>query len=224
MTSERLHILSRQGHPFVDRIEAGNMLGDVLVSFKGAQTVVVGIPRGGLVVARQAALRLQAPLDIILSRKLTAPENPELAIGAMTEEGHVFIDHDLVFRMGVKESYIEQEKEKQFSEINIRWDLYRRVCPKIDVKEKDVIIIDDGIATGSTVQAALWSIKQDKPRRLIGAFPVGPEETLQRLAQTADEIICLKVPPFLDSVGRYYSHFEPVSDEEVMHILRTSRE
>jgi len=218
-TSEKLKILSRSSNAFTDRVEAGELLAEALIDHAGPQTVILGIPRGGLVVAREVAYRLKAPLDIVLSRKLGAPQNPELAIGAITEEGEVFLDQSLARRVGASEAYLQQESRDQLQEIQRRSGVYRSIRPKIDLRDKDVIVVDDGVATGSTVQAALWSVAQEKPRKITGAFPVGAEDSLLRLCATADEIICLRVPPVLGGVGGFYFHFTQVSDEEVLNIL-----
>jgi predicted phosphoribosyltransferase len=220
---EKLKIISHNEGPFVDRREAGDLLAEALVYLKDPQTVCLGIPRGGLIVARQVARGLGAPLDIVLSRKLGAPQNPELAIGSITEQGEVFLDRGLAHRVGADEDYLNKEKQKQFLEIQRRSKVYRRICPKIDLKDKTVIVIDDGVATGSTIQAALWSIAQEKPHKLVGAFPVGPQDILQKLLQTADEIVCLKVPSALGGVGRFYIHFEQSSEEEILSILKECR-
>ncbi|MDE2027397.1 MAG: phosphoribosyltransferase [Candidatus Omnitrophica bacterium] len=219
----KLNIIKHSNEPFADRREAGRLLGDVLEALKTDQTVVLGIPRGGLVVAKQVAEHLDAPLDIILSRKLGAPMNPELAIGAVTEQGEVFLGDRLVREIGVEEYYLVREKARQMAEIRRRQVAYRKICPKVDLNDKDVIVVDDGVATGSTVQAALWSIHQERPRRLIGAFPVGPEDTLRRLSDSADGIICLRVPSFFQGVGQFYLQFGQVSEEEVLSLLGHSR-
>lgn len=218
--SDRLSILSRSDDPFMDRTEAGDLLGQALHPLAGPQTIVLGIPRGGLVVAREVARRIHAPLDMVLSRKLRAPDNPELAIGSIAETGEFFLDARLAGKVGADEEYVKREKQNQLREINRRRETYRLACPKIDVLGKDVIVVDDGIATGSTVQAAFWSIGREKPNRLIGAFPVGPEKTLRVLAQSVDQVICLKVPPKLVGVGRFYIHFAEISDEDVLKLLR----
>jgi putative phosphoribosyl transferase len=216
----KLKIISRNEDPFTDRVLAGDLLAQTLMHLKGPRTVVVGIPRGGLVVARQVARGLGAPLDIVLSRKLGAPQNPELAIGSIAESGEMFLDQSLARRVGASEGYIKQESQRQLAEIQRRREAYRHVCPKIDLQNKHVIVVDDGIATGATVQAALWSVRKEGPHTLTGAFPVGPEDTLQKLCETADEIICLKVPGRLQGVGRFYFHFGQVTEEEVLNILK----
>ncbi|MBL8013421.1 MAG: phosphoribosyltransferase [Candidatus Omnitrophica bacterium] len=216
----KLRILSRSQERFRDRKEAGRLLTESLCPYKDPHMVVVGIPRGGLVVAREVAYGLDVTFDIALSTKLGAPSNPEFAIGAVNEVGEMFMDQALIRHLGLDERYLIQEAKQRFAEIRRRSSIYRNVCPKMNLKGRDVLLIDDGIATGSTVQAALWSIRREEPRKLVGVFPVGPEQVLQQLSETADEIICLRVPEMLGSVGRFYNHFEQISDIDILEILK----
>ncbi len=220
---QKLKIISYDSQPFTDRIEAGDYLAGALTQVRDLQTVVLGIPRGGLIVAKQVADRLQVPLEIVLSRKIGAPQNQEFAIGSITETGEVFIDETSARLVRADSYYLQEEIDNEFLEIQRRREVYRQLCPKIDLKNKVVIVIDDGIATGSTMQAAFWSVRQEKPDKLIGAFPVGPIDTLQRLSQTADQIICLKVPPVFEGVGRFYLNFAQVSEEEILEILKKAQ-
>jgi putative phosphoribosyl transferase len=162
-------------------------------------------------------------LDIILSRKLSAPDNPELAIGALTEEGRIFLNKRLVSQIGINERHLEDESKNQFLRMQRSTKLFRNVCSKISLRDKNVVLIDDGIATGLTIEAALWSVAQEKPHKIIGAFPVGSEESLQRLSTMADEIICLRVPPTLHSIGEFYLNFEDISEEGILKVLKDER-
>ena len=216
----KLQILSRSSEAFRDRDEAGWLLGNALKFLAGKNAVVVGIPRGGMVVASALAHAIEADLDLILSRKLGAPGNEELAIGAVGEHGDLYIDEDLVQRLGVDTAYLETVKQRQLEEIVRRQTLYRRVLPKLPLKGRVVCLTDDGIATGATFQAALWAIRQEQPKKLIAAIPVGPEETVERLAKDADQMLCLKSPPYFDAVGRFYQHFDQVDDDDLLDILR----
>lgn len=216
----KLQILSRSGDPFRDRGEAGRLLGNALKTLAGKNTVVVGIPRGGMAVALALAQAIDAEMDLILSRKLGAPGNEELAIGAIGEHGDLYIDEDLVDRLGVDAVYLEKVKQRQLEEIARRQELYRRVLPKLPLKGRVVCLTDDGIATGATFQAALWAIRQEQPKKLLAAIPVGPEDTVERLAKDADQMLCLKSPPYFDAVGRFYRHFDQVDDDELLNILR----
>jgi predicted phosphoribosyltransferase len=186
--------------------------------------VVVAILRGGIIVARQVALILNCDLDIALSRKLGAPFNPELAIGAISENGILFLNEMIAAQVGATEFYIKREVAEQSSVIAERIKYFRRNFPKINLRGRYVIIIDDGIATGATMQATLWSINQENPRRLMVALPVGPDDSLRRISKDADEVICLRAPEFFSAVGQFYFKFEQTEDEEVLQILNEEKE
>lgn len=216
----RLRILSRSGAPFTDREEAGKLLARELSEYRRQKAVVLGIPRGGVVVAREIARALDAEMDIVLARKLGAPGHQELALGAVSEDGTLFLNRDVVRELEAGEGYIQQEKARQLAEIKRRSELIREVRPKIPLRGRMVIVTDDGVATGATTQAALWSIRSEQPERLIAAMPVGPEDTIRRLAKDVDEMLCLRVPPLFAAVGQFYQQFYAVEDEDVLRILR----
>ena len=219
-----LRIISYDNQPFTDRLEAGQLLGRESKKWRGQRAVVLGIPRGGVSVARELARALEADLDIVLSRKLGAPGNPELAIGSVAEDGRLFLNEVLVSEMAVESSYLQQEKERQLAEIRRRTELIRRFLPRIPLEGKVVIVTDDGVATGATMQAALWAARQEHPRKLIAALPVGPEENIRRLAEAADEMVCLRAPSFFSAVGQFYMRFDQVEDEEVLELLKDQRQ
>jgi putative phosphoribosyl transferase len=219
--TKHLHIISRSEEPFGDRIQTGELLAHELRELGvNDDVVVLGIPRGGILVAREIAHALDAEMDIVLSRKLGAPGNPELAIGAIGEDGSFSINKSLSMQVGADDEYIEQEKNVQLTEIARRTALFRKIYPKIHLEDRIVVITDDGVATGATMQAALWTAHQEKPKRLIAAIPVGPEDTLKRLADDADEVVCLRVPVFFGALSQFYSRFEQIQDEEVLNILK----
>ena len=220
--AKKLKIISRSSEPFEDRQEAGKSLVEFLRPWATPQTVVLGIPRGGLVIAQEIAKALNCPLDVILAHKLGAPGNPELAIGAVAENGKTFLNPSVARQVGADPEYIDEEVKLQLDEIRQERDEFRRFRPKLNLKNKIAIVCDDGVATGATLQASLWSARQEEPKILVAALPVGPEKSLEKLSQTADEVVCLKVPRYLTSVGRYYLHFEQVTDEEVKEILRST--
>lgn len=219
-----LRIVSHSNEPFYDRVEAGRLLGRELKDFSEAETIVLGIPRGGLVIARELAHALSAHLDIVLSRKLGAPGNPELAIGAVAEDGRLFLHEDMIRLYRINDAYIQEEKARQMAEMARRAGLIRRILPKVPLAGKVAIITDDGVATGATMQAALWTVRQEHPLKLVAALPVGPEETVGALAHDADETICLRSPLDFASVGQFYVHFSQVEDEEVSAIIREEQE
>jgi putative phosphoribosyl transferase len=207
---------------FKDRSDAGKQLAARLAFLKDQPDVIVlGIPRGGVVVAAEIARALPAPLDVFLAHKLGAPFNPELAIGAITSTGQVWLDDALIAELRLSEKEIARETEHQRKEIARRLGLFRRaprVAP-LDLKNKTVVIVDDGIATGATMLAALRALRQQKPARLILAIPVGPPETIQRLAGECDQVVVLNTPEPFWAVGRFYQHFGQTSDEEVIELL-----
>jgi putative phosphoribosyl transferase len=180
---------------------------------------VLGIPRGGVVIAAEIADCLAAELDIVLSRKIGAPGNPELAIGAVSEDGRLFLDERLTARLGVSREFIARQQAGQLEEIGRRVALFRASRPKVPLRDRIVIIADDGLATGATMQAALWAVRRDRPGSVIVAVPVGAAETVERLAASADELLCLRAPEDFGAVGRFYRQFDQVSDEEVLEIL-----
>ncbi len=220
----KVRIISHSNKPFIDRVEAGTLLGKELQEHCGTHAVVLGIPRGGLIVARTLAGVLEAELDIVLSRKLGAPGNPELAIGAISENGKLFLNQMLVAQLGLTESFVEKAASSQMLEIVRRTAYYRTVRSKVTLKERVVILTDDGLATGATMQAALWSTRQEQPQKLIVTVPVGPVETVKKLAKDADELLCLRAPPEFFAVGNFYVHFEQTAEEEVLAILKKVQE
>lgn len=219
-----LKIISRNMNAFANRREAGMLLGAELLEFQGENALVLGIPRGGVVVAQQVADALEAELDIVLSRKLRAPGNPEFAIGAVGETGKVYINEDLGPYYRIDNDYLDAERAFQMAEISRRSVMFRRALPKVSQKDRVVIIVDDGIATGSTMQAAIWTAHEEGAARIIAAVPVGPPDTLERLAESADEAICLHMPSYFSAVGQFYDTFEQTTDEEVMSILKKEAE
>ena len=220
LTMGRARVISYSEEPFRGRVEAGRLLAGELTKFRGKKAVVLGIPRGGIIVAKEIASALGAELDIVLSRKLGAPGNPELAIGAISEDGKLFLNEMLASQVGGESSYIQQEKARQLSLIKQRVEQYRKILPKASLKDKVVIITDDGVATGATMKAALWAARQERPKMLIAALPVGPADTIRELAKDADEIIVLRVPPFFAAIGQFYLDFSQVEDSEVLEILK----
>ncbi len=220
----KLRIISRSDDLFLDREEAGRLLGRELSNLRGQKAVVLGIPRGGIIVARELARTLDAELDIVLAHKLRALYQPELAIGSIAEDGKLFLNEILVQELGIESNYIQQEQARQQAEIARRAGLIRRVLPKVPLRGRRVIVTDDGVATGATAQAALWAVRQEGPQELIAALPVGSEGTVTRLAEDADETVCLRAPPFFVAVGQFYTRFDPVEDEEVLAILKEEYE
>jgi len=214
-----LRIISDSSEPFSGRIDAGQALARHLEKLRRQRAAVLGIPRGGIIIAQQIADELEADLDIVLSHKLGAPGNPELAIGAVCEDGKLFIDQRISSYVGADDNYIKQEKARQLQQLKRRIQRYRQVLPKLPLQARVVIITDDGVATGATMQAALWAVRQEKPQKIVAALPVGPEDTLKKLSEDADETICLQCPPFFSALSQFYLQFTQVEDEELLEIL-----
>jgi putative phosphoribosyl transferase len=209
---------------FRDRRDAGIQLAKRLDHLLGRPgLVVLGIPRGGIVVADQVARVMGAPLDVLITHKIGAPFNPELALGAVASDGTTFLDRLLIEELGLASATVEHEKERQLQEIRRRTDLYRRGQPGYELQDKTVILVDDGVATGSTTIAGLRSLANRHPSHRVLAVPVAPLLTLKLLEGETDELIVLAAPePFL-AVGRFYEEFEQVEDEEVIGILSAAR-
>lgn len=215
----QLTIYSRSGELFRDRVQAGRLLGDVLKELRGQKAVVLGIPRGGVVVAREIARTLDADLDVVLSRKLGTPGQEELAMGSLSENGNIFLNEEVVRMLGITSRQIEQEKSRQMAEINRRNQAFRKILPKTPLEGRVVIVTDDGLATGATMQAALWAVRQEKPCTLVAAVPVASDEALQKVSEIADETICLRAPPNFFAVGQFYMRFTQVEDEDVIRLM-----
>jgi putative phosphoribosyl transferase len=210
---------------FQDRRDAGRRLAKRLDYLtERADVVVLGIPRGGIVVADEVSIALRAPLDVFVTHKIGAPFNPELAVGAVASDGTTFLDQPLIDELGIASTTVEHEKERQVREIRRRAELYRRGQPPYELADKTVVLVDDGVATGSTTVAALRALANRHPSNRILAVPVAPLMTLQVLYRESDELTVLATPePFL-AVGRFYEQFDQVSDEEVIEILTAARE
>ena len=217
--------LSRDPIVFPSRIEAGRMLADALASYKGEDVVVLGIARGGVAVAREVAHALEAPLDIVVVRKLGAPGQPELGIGAVVDGDHprAIFNQRVIESLGVGDEYINREIERQLQEIKRREMVYRGGEFPVPLAGKTVIVVDDGIATGSSVRAALRGVRRAKPRKVVLAVPVAPAETLEALRGDADEVVCLETPEDFFAVGQFYRDFHQIGDDEVKRILAARR-
>lgn len=217
-----LRILSHKGNRplFVNRAQTGQLLAQELGAYRGRHALILGIPRGGVIVAKEMAIALQGDLDIVLTHKLGAPGNPELAMGAITEQGELFLDPS--FSRGLEPGVVQQEQARQYKTLLQRARLYREVLPKVPCKDRTVILTDDGVARGFTLHAAISAVRQEHPEKLILALPVGPVETVRALAQEADETVCLWTPPSFYGVAQFYQSFDPVEDAEVLSALKTS--
>lgn len=209
---------------FADRTEAGRLLAQALEEYRGrGDVVVLGLPRGGVVVAYEVASTLGAPLDVVISRKIPAPGNPELAIGAVGPDGSVVRDPIAEQYPGVTSEYLERAVSREEAEIQRRTAAYRRDRPPVSLEGKTVIVVDDGIATGATMLATLRGLRAEKPKELVLAVPVAAPGSLARLSQEADRVVVLHTPEFFYAVGEWYHDFRQVSDEEVINLLEKRR-
>lgn len=209
---------------FKNREDAALQLAACLVRQPLKHPIVLGIPRGGVVTAAVLAQKLGAELDVVLARKLRAPWQPELAIGAIGEDGEVYLASYASAVPGAMEGYIEKEREHQATEIGRRKKLFRAVRPPADVSGRSVIVTDDGLATGATMLAALHVLKARHPLELIVAVPVAPPETVTLIARQCDRVECLIQPPDMGAIGAFYRDFSQVEDEEVVRLLREAME
>jgi putative phosphoribosyl transferase len=205
---------------FRDRREAGRLLAARLRPYEGrARTVVLGLPRGGVVPAAEIASALRLPLDVIVSRKLGAPGNPELAIGAIAEGGEPYLNQDVLASIDASEPHLAREVERQRAEIARRQDRFRKGRPLSLPERATVILVDDGVATGSTAIAAIRALRGQGIARLVFAIPVAPPDTAKELRQVVDELVVLATPTQFWAVGAFYEDFRQVSDDEVVEFL-----
>ncbi len=204
---------------FRDRTEAAQLLAKHLSKYRGKNPLILAVPRGAVEMGEIVAEALGGDLDVILVHKLRAPSNPELAIGSVDEAGHVYLT-DYAKSIGVDNGYLAAEKETQISLLRERREKYTPVHPPLDPKGRTVIVVDDGVATGSTLIAALCSLRAHQPAKLIAAIGVAPAETLKHLEKVADEVVCLMAPEDFYAVGQFFEEFRQVSDEEVIEILK----
>lgn len=205
---------------FQNRNDAGKKLSGKLLDLKSKDTVVVALPRGGVVVGFEIASALKSPLTMLNVRKLGSPTNPEFGIGAITSGGITYIDKSTVERIDMSNDDIEKIASDELQELKRRDKLYSTALPKISLAKKIVILTDDGIATGVTISAAILAIKKMKPKCLILAVPGGPSEVIAELRNLVDEVFCLEVRDNFSAVGNMYFNFEQVTNDEVVKLLR----
>lgn len=205
---------------FIDRRDAGIQLAQRLKKYRGQRGVLVlALPRGGVVTGFEIARSLGAPLDVLIVRKIGFPGQPELAIGAVSETGAVVLNESIISSYGVSDDYVKKEISRQKEEISRRVKLYRKGESISELEGRTIILVDDGVATGATVKAAIATLKKEKIAKLILALPVGPPEAAAELKEMVDDFICLEVPAYFGAVGAFYEDFTQVSDDEVVEML-----
>jgi putative phosphoribosyl transferase len=206
---------------FTDRSDAGRRLARALLSLRGQRPVVLALPRGGVPVAAEVAATLDAPLDLVLVRKIGVPEQPELAMGAVVDGGAPIVvrNEDVIALAGVDEAEFRAIRDRELGEIERRRRLYVGNRASADIAGRTAIVIDDGVATGATTTAALRATRMRGPRRLVLAVPVAPTDTMAALREEADEVICLETHASFGAIGFYYADFRQLSDQEVRDIV-----
>ena len=206
---------------FADRKSAGVRLARALARFKGSDPVVLALPRGGVPIGFEIARALEAPLDLVLVRKVGAPLQPELAVAAVVDGDamQLVVNDDVVAELGLSEGWIRSEAARQLEEIERRRRLYLAGRERALVEGRTAIVVDDGIATGATTRAALRAVRARHPKHLVLAVPVGPAETIEALRAEADEIVCLSTPSPFGAIGFFYDDFRQLEDREVRELL-----
>lgn len=210
---------------FEDRRAAGRLLAERLLRVLADRPVVLALPRGGVPVAAMVAEALRAPLGLLHVRKIGAPHQPELAVAAISdgEAPYLAVNQDLVDSLGISEEYLHQAGARELKEIERRKLLYEGGQPGPGVKGRTVILVDDGIATGATVRAALLALRAAGPTRILLAVPVAPQSAIDQVADLVDEVVCLQVPADFMAVGQFYRNFHQVNDGEVESLMREAR-
>lgn len=204
---------------FQDRKEAGRRLGKILKKFKLENPIVLAIPRGGVMVGYEVAKILKAPLDVIIARKVGVPSQPELGMGAVAEGGIEILDRELIKNLQIPKDAVERTIAEENSEIERRKSLYRDNKSIINIRDRVVILVDDGLATGVSARAAINSLKKLKPKKIIFAAPVCAKDTVKEMKNSVDGLFCILTPSEFSSVGLWYQNFDQVTDEEVKELL-----
>jgi predicted phosphoribosyltransferase len=208
---------------FQDRQDAGRQLAAEIATFELLNPLVLAIPRGGIIIAAVIADAIRGELDVVLAHKLRSPLQPELAFGALGEDGRVYLNQHARTAPGLTDQYLERERKLQMGEIQRRQHLFRSDKAAAEISGRSVILTDDGIATGSTMFAAIQVVNAQQPHELIIAIPVAPPSTLDRLRQQCDRIVCLSAPDHFTAVGQFYESFMPISDHQVVELLNSHR-
>ncbi len=208
---------------FLDRFDAGLQLARKLMSYRHEKPFVIALPRGGVVVGYEVARDLEAPLDVLVVRKLGAPGQPELGMGAIAPNGIRLLNQEIMKMLKVTETELEASTQQETAEMDRRIQTYRDGRPEPDLSGKTVIIVDDGLATGFTARAAIQAIRKQKPRLVVLAVPVCALDTTEALRPEVDDLVFVHAPMDFLSVGAWYKQFNPVSDEEVINLLRQAQ-
>lgn len=206
---------------FKDRVDAGKQLAKALSAYKESGAIVLGLPRGGVVLAAEIAQELHLSLDIICPRKIGAPQNPEFAIGAITETGEGCFNETVIQQLGIPAAYLEHMVEKEKAEAERRLKAFRGDRPALNLKNKTVILVDDGLATGLTMRAAIATVSKLGASKIVVAVPVAPVDTAERIEALVDDFVCLYVEEDFYAVGQFYQSFPQTTDSEVIALLQS---
>jgi putative phosphoribosyl transferase len=204
---------------FTDRADAGKKLARALRCYKGQDIVIYALPRGGVVLGAEIARELEAPLDLIVVRKIGHPSYPEYAIAAIAEDGHTAMNPSEV--ASIETEWFEERSQNERQEARRRRELYTRGRTAISATDKIAIIVDDGLATGLTMFAAIQEVRHARPKKVVVAVPVAPPNTVQELKEVVDEVVALHITPALGAIGAFYLSFDQVTDAEVIELMRT---
>lgn len=216
--------LQKGGKLFRDRYQAGQELSKLLAKYAGEKPVVLALPRGGVPVGYHVAQSLNAPLDVIIVKKIGLPQNKEFGVGAVAEDDTQILDQRTLSLIGVPKEYLKEALEEEREEMKRRQKVYRQNKSLSSLKNKTVILVDDGLATGVTAKAAIEAVKKQKPKKIIFASPVCAYDTAMQLRQLVDEVVCVATPQEFIAVGNWYDYFPQLSDQEVVEILQGFRQ
>lgn len=209
---------------FKDRVQAGQKLAEKLEEFKNKkEALILALPRGGVITAFEVAKKLNLPLDLVVPRKIGAPSNEEYAIGAITEAGEGIFNQEAIKSLAITKKYLDKKVAEEKKEALRRLKTYRQNRLPLNLRNKTVIIVDDGLATGLTMRAAIKSAKEKKAAKIIAAIPVAAQDSLEVIKKEADQIICLETPIFFGAVGSFYKNFDQTTDDEVIDLMAKSK-
>jgi putative phosphoribosyl transferase len=210
--------------PFHDRRDAGRQLAQLLLSLRRSEPLVLALPRGGVPVAFEVAGALGAPLDVFVVRKLGVPDHEELAMGAVASGGGIVLNRPVVENMRIEQAVVEEVARREFYEVLRREGMYRADQPPLEIRGRHVVLVDDGLATGATMRAAVATLRLSKPARLVVAVPIAAPDARRALARLADDVVCASTPEDFRAVGLWYENFEQVEDSEVQSLLEMHRQ
>lgn len=211
----------KASNPFKDRRSAGKLLAERVKELKPADPVVLAMPRGGVPVGLEVAKALGAPLDLVLVRKIGVPYQPELAAGAVVDgdQPEIVVNDDVMQLAGLTSEYIDERAKEELVEIERRRQVYLSGRPRVPLNGRTLIIVDDGIATGASIRAAIAALKRRNPLKLILAVPVAPADTIEKLRAEVDDVVCLQMPEPFYAIGMHYDDFHQVPDDEVVRLM-----